>query len=745
MKKNYLFAVALGAAVLTGCSQDEQLGMMQENRSGFTGTLELPDSRTTLGEDNKVNWVEGVDEVSIFEMDDQNTQYKVKSVSNGVAQFEFVDYIEKENPVSFDDYYSVYPYDDANSISAKGVISATVPSKIENYSGKDDAISQALMVAKSKTTDLKYSNAQGILLLRLNAQKPTNYGAIKSIKLTSAKYKLAGTATMSWADDIEKPEAKIGDDGTSELTIELASALQAELPKSASGEYAEYYIPVVPTVFEKNDDETGDVTMSITFEKGNYEKNIGIEFAVGRNKIKPLKHTVGSKDFTGEIEQVVYRVTSDEELADMNGKSGIALLNAENLCGSDDIEFTGAFEVEGKVTLDMNNHTLISGTVDDYGIRVTGSGNEIILDNVNLDSKGGGIGAANGAQVTFNSGGVAVNTKNTSGRYNFYVVGEGTVATINGGEFSFSSTLNQKRAYIYCGEGATVYVKGGTFGAASKRDGYTSGILGDGKVIITGGIFGFNPKQWVAEGYQVIQDEQRWSVVSNEVTVVNSADDLATAVAAGSTNFYLKSGEYDVKDCGGKTLTISGTKETVLKLMNEGEDGCDYGFGTAGTGVGNVTFNGLTINTTSNTGNYKGYAYMKGTFIDCDFVGPYSLNNANDFVFNKCTFDFKDGYFWTWAANNVTFDGCTFNGNSKAILAHGWASTVITIKDCTFAATEKGYANGGKDWTAAVEIDPAGTNVYTINFEGNNTKNENYIGWTRIKDGSTGHTFTGLN
>lgn len=222
-----------------------------------------------------------------------------------------------------------------------------------------------------------------------------------------------------------------------------------------------------------------------------------------------------------------------------------------------------------------------------------------------------------------------------------------------------------------------------------------------------------------------------------------SAYDLATLVAMGYTNIDLADGEYDVYGCGGKTLTLNGSTNAVLKLYNDGEDGCDYAFGAAGTGVGNITFNGLTINTTSNNGNYKGFAYMKGTFNNCNFVGAYSLNNANDFVFNKCTFDFKNGYFWTWGANSVTFDGCTFNGNSKNILAHGWASTTITINNCTFAATEVGYTGAG-DPTACVEIDPAGTNTYTINFTGTNTKTDKYNGWTRIKDGSTGHTITGV-
>lgn len=222
-----------------------------------------------------------------------------------------------------------------------------------------------------------------------------------------------------------------------------------------------------------------------------------------------------------------------------------------------------------------------------------------------------------------------------------------------------------------------------------------------------------------------------------------TAYDLATLVAMGFDNINLADGEYDVYGCAGKTLTLNGSQNAVLKLYNDGEDGCDYAFGGNGTGVGNITFNGLTINTTGNTGNYKGFAYMKGTFNNCNFVGAYSLNNANDFVFNGCTFDFKNGYFWTWGANSVKFDECIFNGNSKAILAHGYASTKITINDCTFAATEQGFTSAG-DNTACIEIDPAGTNTYTINFTGNNTKTNSYAGWTRVKDGSTGHTITGI-
>ncbi len=209
---------------------------------------------------------------------------------------------------------------------------------------------------------------------------------------------------------------------------------------------------------------------------------------------------------------------------------------------------------------------------------------------------------------------------------------------------------------------------------------------------------------------------------------------LKAAVAAGATTINLFDGEYDVYGCGGKTLTINGSKNAVLKIMNEGEDGCDYGFDNS-----KVTFNGITIDTSANTGNYKGYARLTATFNNCDINGAYTTHIVQNF--NNCTFNTNNGYIWIWGADKVTFNGCAFVGNSKAILAHGWASTVININNCHFNATEKGYTGSG-DNTAAIEIDPAGTNIYTINFTGENTITESYAGLTRVKDGSTGHVIT---
>lgn len=161
--------------------------------------------------------------------------------------------------------------------------------------------------------------------------------------------------------------------------------------------------------------------------------------------------------------------------------------------------------------LNVTNLNVVAGTASDYAARI--SGGSANLTNVDVQSAGGGVGVADGAKVDF-TGDVDVSTTSPSGRYNFYVVGEGSELTINDGEFSFSKTLNQKRAYIYVGSGATVYVKGGTFGAASTRSGYTAGIMGDGTVVITGGTFGFNPAQWVADGYVATESNGIWTVTA---------------------------------------------------------------------------------------------------------------------------------------------------------------------------------------------------------------------------------------
>lgn len=156
----------------------------------------------------------------------------------------------------------------------------------------------------------------------------------------------------------------------------------------------------------------------------------------------------------------------------------------------------------------LENVDINAGSDADYANILNGG--SVVYNDVDITAIGGGIGATDGVQVEFNSGSLTITGKTTNPRYNFYVV-EGSEVTINGGTFDFTAkTL--KRAYIYAEAGSTVTINGGTFGTASTRSGYSAGILGEGTVIITGGTFGFNPSNWVADGYVAVQNGSTWTV-----------------------------------------------------------------------------------------------------------------------------------------------------------------------------------------------------------------------------------------
>lgn len=363
------------------------------------------------------------------------------------------------------------------------------------------------------------------------------------------------------------------------------------------------------------------------------------------------------------------------------------------------------------VVINANDNTVEVGAANSYGFVAAGEGTTLEINDADIDSKGGAIGADNGAKVTINNSNVAVNSASTSGRYNVYAVGQGTEVTINGGTFSFSSTLNQKRAYIYCGEGATVYVNGGTFGKASTRSGYTAGILGDGDVIITGGTFGFDPSNWLAEGVVATKNGAEWTVAPE--TLVTGTDELKAAVASAQAGdiIFLAEGEYDVAyKAGVKLVGVSADKVTL---------GVSKGYGVNG----DVAIENVTLKFTN--ANYTGFQHTAvESYKDCVIEGQPFLYGT-DVTFDNCTFNqaSANAYnVWTYGASDVTFNGCTFNSAGKSVLVYKEAAHVhnVTFNDCVF------NASAPVDGKAAVEIDSSfpngGTGHYTVNLN-NSTAN----------------------
>lgn len=173
---------------------------------------------------------------------------------------------------------------------------------------------------------------------------------------------------------------------------------------------------------------------------------------------------------------------------------------------ANNIQVNGKLEIiDGAVTSDANGPY-------NYAV-VTGEESELVINGTDITSNKGGIAVS--GKVIFEKGSLDLTATTTNPRYNFYVYGEGSELTINGGDFDFS-VKTVKRAYVYADAGATVTINGGTFGTASTRSGYTAGIMGSGTVVIKGGTFGFNPTAWVADGYVANYDDaaKTWTVVA---------------------------------------------------------------------------------------------------------------------------------------------------------------------------------------------------------------------------------------
>ena len=124
------------------------------------------------------------------------------------------------------------------------------------------------------------------------------------------------------------------------------------------------------------------------------------------------------------------------------------------------------------------------------------------------------------------------------------------------------------------------------------------------------------------------------------------------------------------------------------------------------------TFKNLTIQ--AGEGNFDGIVCDELVYENCVIKGKLTLFGKATFI--NCTFEntMANQYsVWTWGGTDVTFEGCTFNTNGKAILLYGQATaekpTNLVVKNCTFNDRRNGAA--GK---AAIEIGNDYNATYTL-------------------------------
>ena len=214
----------------------------------------------------------------------------------------------------------------------------------------------------------------------------------------------------------------------------------------------------------------------------------------------------------------VYTVVSCDRVVDgagfqaalKNGTSDVVLLD-ESL----DVSSTSTpyFHIYREVVVDMEDNTLTVSNDKNYGI-FCNAGSNVTFKNTNIVAKGGGVVVRDGANVVFDGNSITISSTNTAHRHMFFAYGAGTTVTINAGTFSFD--VYRKRTYAYVADGAVLYIKGGVFGPAPNHptDANAPFLVEGGQVIITGGTFGFDPTEWVAEGYVATKNGSTWTVAA---------------------------------------------------------------------------------------------------------------------------------------------------------------------------------------------------------------------------------------
>lgn len=296
MKRNHSWAVAVIAAAFMACSQNELPESSPNLYKPYSGQMETVDSRVTLDDEYMPHWEMG-DQLSIFPESDVNHLYKVVQINGSNASFEYVSADEQEGN-AIDAHYAVYPYHSLNAVSDR-VITTQFPAEIE-YSGKENSISHALMTAVSADEHFSFTNAMGVLRLRLNAKQPFMIGNVQSIQLISKTKGLCGTATIDYSAAQQPPSAVIeAAEDNRTLTVNLVKNLQVQLLKSGTEDYSEFYIPMAPEVFEEN-----DLLLVIQGSAKKYSKYVSCEVRIERKKIFTLTHTISGMNYDGDLEGV---------------------------------------------------------------------------------------------------------------------------------------------------------------------------------------------------------------------------------------------------------------------------------------------------------------------------------------------------------------------------------------------------------------------------------------------------------
>ena len=389
------------------------------------------------------------------------------------------------------------------------------------------------------------------------------------------------------------------------------------------------------------------------------------------------------------------------------------------------------------IIINGNGHTITFNQTNSDWNNIVTQGAKLIINNAHITNSGYNNGPWNrhdlnfacdvelnnvtsDKALAFKAGAVlnnvTISDANTSDTYAIWIQPNGQTVTLNGCTIDMLACTDGRgikidEQYVDAPAKVTLNVSNTTFKTEEKAAILVKSVAGADITLSNVNIANtVDPIHavWVDEDSAAYADLVTVSGGSkfNEGDVVSSSTGLNAALSNGETDIVLGSGNFSMPSTS-SDVTISGTKDTVIDLGK--------------TGVDNVTFNGVTVNSTG----YYGGLINNDTVIfnDCIIDGTIYLYGEK-VVFNNCTFDLEDtnDYIWVYGTKNAEFNNCTFNTMGKAILVFQDGSSVaqtVKVEGCTFNATKAAYNYSGTIHISAVSMDGSQGGTYNVILNNN--------------------------
>ena len=315
MKRIGFYVTALLAGLWTSCSNVEDVVSPVENEEQFVAVIAEGETRTSIG-GNSVLWTYNADKdktdaISIFRKNGYNTKYILSGLDENVATFKYsgiytgasssVELTNKKN-------YAVYPYDGNITIATDGAVTVMIPAG-QNYTtittgtGENVVVTPtfdpkaAFMFAAVEQQTLNFKNANALMKFEFIKMPGDADYTVNSIKLTSANKALSGSAKISMTND--GPTVTLANKTTTNNSLTLTT--NAVVKSMDVNNPAVFYLVVTPGTYAAND---LTLTFNVTYggDTKVIEKTITEEVTIGRNSINKIPYTLGSEDFTGNID-----------------------------------------------------------------------------------------------------------------------------------------------------------------------------------------------------------------------------------------------------------------------------------------------------------------------------------------------------------------------------------------------------------------------------------------------------------